>query len=414
VQIWLYPPPLKRPAAAPHLRDAEIIRDTYRKVVWRRAGWHQRLGLWFAVPTWPLWALLEALRYTLKLGARVRRETGKSGLTQFREQMTLARRHLIPPIAYYMFELYLNAHRARADEYLLRAETKGGAFFLLRPQKYERGRRRPFRDKAGFAAECAAAGLRAAPVLARFSKGKVKASDPLALPPGDLFVKPAAGKGGRGAERWRFENGRWSRGAAAFDEAGLIAHLADRSRGGALLLQPRLRNHPDFAGINLGALSTFRVVTALDEQEQPELIGAVLRMPSRADSAVDNFHAGGIAAPVDAATGRLGPASDMGLKPTTRWHDVHPVTGGRITGRIVPYWPEVIALVREAHAKLGDRVVIGWDVAVLEDGPVIVEANGLPDQDILQRIHKAPLGTARLGQLLAHHLSHGTKWRKPL
>jgi hypothetical protein len=104
----------------------------------------------------------------------------------------------------------------------------------------------------------------------------------------------------------------------------------------------------------------------------------------------------------------------MGLKPTTRWHDVHPVTGGRITGRIVPYWPEVIALVREAHAKLGDRVVIGWDVAVLEDGPVIVEANGLPDQDILQRIHKAPLGTARLGQLLAHHLSHGTKWRKPL
>jgi hypothetical protein len=231
--------------------------------------------------------------------------------------------------------------------------------------------------------------------------------------PGDLFVKAATGFGGRGAECWRYENAHWRHGGVSLDEAGLMAHLADRSRRGALLLQPRLVNHPDFADINLGTLSTFRVVTALDEQERPELIGAVLRMPSRADSAVDNFHAGGIAAPVDPATGRLGAASDMGLKPSTRWHDVHPVTGGRIAGRIVPYWPEVMELVAQAHAKLGERVVIGWDVAVLADGPAIVEANGLPDQDILQRIHKAPLGAARLGQLLAHHLTHGTKWRKP-
>ena len=413
MQIWLYPPPLKRRAAVPDLPYVDVIRDNYRKVVWRRAEWHQRLGLWFAVPTWPLWALLQALRFSLKLGARVQRETGKSRLQQFREQIDLARGHLIPPVAYYMFELYLDAHCRRADEYLLRAETKGGAFFLLRPQKFEKGRRRPFRNKAGFAAECAAVGLRAAPVIARFAKGKVKRRETAALPPSDLFVKPAAGKGGRGAERWRFENALWRHGAAAFDEAGLMAHLAERSRRGALLLQPKLTNHPELAEINLGTLSTFRVVTALDEQEQPELIGAVLRKPSRADSAVDNFHAGGLAAPVDAATGRLGAASDMGLKPSTRWHDVHPVTGGQIAGRTVPHWQEVIALVTEAHAKLGERVVIGWDVAVLADGPVIVEANGLPDQDILQRIHKTPLGTARLGQLLAHHLTHGTKWRRP-
>jgi hypothetical protein len=414
LQIWFYPPPLKRRApVGPELPYVEVIRENYRKVVWRRAEWPQRIGLWFAVPTWPVWALLEALRFSLKLGERVRLETGKGHLKQFREQIALAWRHLIPPSAYYMFELYLDAHRRRADEYLLRAETKGGAFFLLRPKDFDPARRRPFRDKASFAAECIAAGLPAAPVLARFEKGKVKARSVDALPAIDLFVKLVEGKGGRGAEAWRHENGRWHHGRLSLDEAGLMTHLADHSHVGALLLQPRLVNHPDFADINLGTLSTFRVVTALDEQEQPELIGAVLRMPSRADSAVDNFHAGGIAAPVDPATGRLGAASDMGLKPTTHWHEAHPLTGGRIAGRIVPYWPEVTALVTEAHAKLGERVVIGWDVAVLEDGPAIVEANGLPDQDILQRIHKAPLGQARLGQLLAHHLTHGTKWRKP-
>jgi hypothetical protein len=312
-----------------------------------------------------------------------------------------------------MFELYLDAHRLRADEYLLRAETKGGAFFLLRPRDFDPNRRNPFRDKVSFTAECLAAGLRAAPVLARFEKGKAKERAAESLPPIDLFVKWVEGKGGRGAECWRYRDGRWHRGRLSLDEAGLFKLLADHSHVGALLLQPRMINHPDLADINLGTLCTFRVVTALDEQERPELIGAVLRMPSRADSAVDNFHAGGIAAPVDVTTGRLGAASDMGLKPNTRWHAVHPVTGGPIEGRIVPYWPAVMALVEEAHAKLGERVVIGWDVAVLADGPAIVEANGLPDQDILQRIHKVPLGAARLGQLLAHHLTHGTRWRRP-
>jgi hypothetical protein len=414
VQIWFYPPPLKRRApAGPDLAYVPVIRDNYRRVVWHRAGWYQRLALWLALPTWPLWSSVEALRFSLQLGRRVRGETGKSGFQQFGEQIALAWRHLIPPAAYYMFELYLDAHRQRADEYLLRAETKGGAFFLLRPRDFDPARRRPFRDKATFAAECAAAGLRAAPVLARFEKGVLKARSVDVLPPTDLFVKLTEGKGGRGAECWHHENGRWRHGRWSLDEAGLMAHLAEHSRVGGLVLQPRLVNHPDLADVNLGALSTLRMVTALDEQEQPELIGAVLRMPSRADSPVDNFHAGGIAAPVDVATGRLGSASDMGLKATTRWHDVHPVTGGRIHGRAVPYWPEAQTLVVEAHARLGERVVIGWDVAILADGPMIVEANGLPDQDILQRIHKAPSGEARLGQLLAHHLTHGTRWRKP-
>ena len=415
MQIWFYPPPLKRqPSAGLALPHVSVIRDSYLRLVWRRAEWQQRLALYLAVPTWPIWAVVQALRMTARLGPRVRAEVGKSLLQQFIEQIGLAWRALIPPTNYYMFELYLDAHRVRASEYLLRAETKGGVFFLLRPQQYTPGRRRPFRDKAVFAAECAAAGLRAAPVLARFEQGKaIKGDDTAALPAIDLFVKPTEGKGGRGAERWCHENGRWRHGGAAFDEATLLAHLAERSRHGGLLLQPRLVNHPDFDTINLGALSTLRVVTALNEQEQPELIGAVLRMPGRANSPVDNFHAGGIAAPVEPETGRLGQASDMGLKPSTRWHSVHPVTGGRIEGRIVPFWPEVKALVAAAHAKLGERVVIGWDVAVLADGPIIVEANGLPDQDILERIHKAPLGEARLGQLLAYHLTHGTKWRKP-
>src|SRR5215813_5122270 len=114
VQIWFYPPPLKRHrTAAPELAYVAIIRENYRRVVWQRAEWHQRLALWLALPTWPLWASLEALRFSLMLGPRVRGETGKSRLRQFNEQIALAWRNLIPPAAYYTFELYLDAHRQR-------------------------------------------------------------------------------------------------------------------------------------------------------------------------------------------------------------------------------------------------------------------------------------------------------------
>ena len=84
LQIWFYPPPLKRRApAGPDLHYVSVIRDNYRRAVWRRADWYQRLVLWLALPTWPIWSVLEALRFSLRLGSRVQGETGKGRAQQF-------------------------------------------------------------------------------------------------------------------------------------------------------------------------------------------------------------------------------------------------------------------------------------------------------------------------------------------
>ena len=40
----------------------------------------------------------------------------------------------------------------------------------------------------------------------------------------------------------------------------------------------------------------------------------------------------------------------------------------------------------------------------MEAGPELVEGNGAPDLDIIQRTHREPIGNARLGELLAFHL----------
>jgi hypothetical protein len=58
----------------------------------------------------------------------------------------------------------------------------------------------------------------------------------------------------------------------------------------------------------------------------------------------------------------------------------------------------------EAHRHFSDRVVIGWDIAILEDGPIFIEGNGNPDLDILQRYMRIGLREHRLAELLAFHL----------
>ena len=128
-------------------------------------------------------------------------------------------------------------------------------------------------------------------------------------------------------------------------------------------------------------------------------------MPSNAASAVDNFHAGGVASAVNIRTGELGPATDLGTE-RSRWHERHPFTDGQIAGRRLPMWKDTIDLVERAHQAFNDYALIGWDVALLDDGPTLIEGNRGPDVDIHQRTGRGPIGDGRFGALLAYNLQH--------
>jgi len=179
------------------------------------------------------------------------------------------------------------------------------------------------------------------------------------------------------------------------------------------LVQERARNHPAIADLSNGALNTVRMITCLDEQEQPEIIGAVLRMAVGRNVTVDNVHAGGIAAPIDLRQGRLRRATYMGIDSSHPWIDRHPDTGATITGRHLPNWQELCELVTRAHSAFNDWAVIGWDVAIMADGPRLVEGNSGPDIDLIQRPLRTAFGETRLGELLALHLRRSEQaWRR--
>jgi hypothetical protein len=227
------------------------------------------------------------------------------------------------------------------------------------------------------------------------------------LPDCDLFVKPAGGRGGRGAERWDLVRPDIFSGPSG-EKLGtneLVSRLNDPAKQRPLLVQRRLSAHTEVADLTAGALPTVRVSTCLDERSEPEVVGAVFRMAIGSNRTVDNLHAGGIAAGVDIEKGTLSAASNLGMDARLGWLDKHPDTGAEIVGCKLPQWQEIKALAIQAHRAFDDRVIVGWDIGVTDQGPLVVEGNSSPDLDIVQRFGQ-PACTTRLGELLAWHLRH--------
>jgi hypothetical protein len=390
---------------------AEIVHRSYTEAVWgERKSRGARLLLGAALLfVWPA-VNLGMIGWTTWLnGGAIRGRTGKGIIRQFVEQWALAFGHSIIPPYYYVFDLHDPAKRRQAGQYLQRFETKGGLYRLFKRRMRAKS---ALQDKVAFAKLCQAQGVATAPVILELANGKPVGGKPVGgqggavtLPPVDLFVKPSEGRGGQGAERWDHDGARggWVRDGRFLDAAGLLQHFAALSQGERYLVQPRLVNHADVRDLSNGALSTIRLLTCMNEAGGYEATNAVFRMAVGGNSLVDNFHAGGIAAAVDMASGVLGPATDLGMRAERGWCDRHPNSDAAITGQRLPHWPETLAMACRAHAAFPDRIMIGWDIAVLDEGPQIIEANGSPDLDIHQRCEGRPIGNARFGELLAFH-----------
>jgi len=357
------------------------------------AEWFELLGV---LALWPLAILIAAAWFTWLNGAVIRSRHGKSVAAQLKEQVQLYFSNGILPPWYYIFSLHEDGQR-RAPTFIQRFETKPCYFRLLKRRKGT-----PLNDKQRFAHFCSKHGIRCVETLMQLD-GKHPDRQ---LPECNIFVKPIAGRGGRGAERWdriKPSTFRCPSGEQLTSER-LLDALVDRSRRQPLIVQPRLRPHPGLRALTDGALPTLRVLTCLDADRRPVVIAATMRTAIGENRTVDNLHAGGIAALVDLETGTLSRASNLGSDAHLGWLSSHPDNGATIEGLVVPCWGQVKRAAVAAHQEFNDRVVIGWDIAVLDDGPIFVEGNGNPDLDILQRFMRVGLREHRFAGLLAHHL----------
>jgi hypothetical protein len=179
-------------------------------------------------------------------------------------------------------------------------------------------------------------------------------------PSGKLVLKSHDGQCGWGVEVVE---------TASFDAASLVNHL---EKTGNDLVEEYVVQHPAIMALSPSGLNTVRIFTQLNDRDEVELLGCRLRIS--VNSVVDNMAAGNLAAPIDEETGVVnGPGvySDI----TKEEKAVHPVTGVSIEGFQVPFWEETLDLVRQAAKSIPECRSVGWDVAVTEQGPELIEGN---------------------------------------
>ena len=133
-----------------------------------------------------------------------------------------------------------------------------------------------------------------------------------------------------------------------------------------------IRQHDKLNNLSPSGLNTVRIITQLTNKGDVEILGARLRISI--NSSVDNLAAGNMAAPVNMETGiveGMGVFSDITKKPLSE----HPITKVQIVGFQIPFWTESVQMVTEAALLHKENRSIGWDVAITNNGPDLLEGN---------------------------------------
>jgi hypothetical protein len=324
----------------------------------------------------PVVAFRDAVTGTRTYGAYVARVAGVTPVQQFLHQWAIGARYGHDWDVYYRYRLY-RLRDVRSAGLFLSLEAN----VALREHLYATLGIDATRlsDKRRFYRTCMARKLPVAQTVADFENGELRWWEGTgeALPPCDLFSKEACNMKGRGAARWR-----WRGDGHYLDEEGasvggheLLARLQALSLRSPYVLQVRLANHPDIGRIAPETLCTVRVVTYCPRPgAAPRHLASTFRMAG-GPFPVDSFSQGGLASPVDEATGTLGPAVYKDLHQTAVDHVTHPAFGTSIEGSRLPMWNEVIELALAAHRAFPDFPSVGWDIGITPDGPVLVEGN---------------------------------------
>jgi hypothetical protein len=149
------------------------------------------------------------------------------------------------------------------------------------------------------------------------------------------------------------------------------------------LFQSLLRPHPQMERLCGPIVGTLRIVTLVG-QNGPEPLYAVLKMPGPG-AMVDGWASGrnGMAL-VDLATGTL-IRGQMATNPAGTDQDTNPITGMRLPGAALPDWDRAVEIAKDAHALLTDTGMVGVDVILSDQGPVINELNSNPLASLYQR-----------------------------
>lgn len=155
--------------------------------------------------------------------------------------------------------------------------------------------------------------------------------------------------------------------------------------GWKYLFQTLMRPHSSLVPLVGEGISTVRMFVLVD-QEGCHLLRASWKIPGESNGADNFWRAGNVLAGIDVETGRIVRTlfrnEDGGIDPISK----HPTTNADFENLVFPEWDSMRDVVLRAAPNLPGSYFQGWDVALTDRGPVLVELEGAGGDPIMEQL----------------------------
>ncbi|MDN3667144.1 sugar-transfer associated ATP-grasp domain-containing protein [Algibacter miyuki] len=180
-----------------------------------------------------------------------------------------------------------------------------------------------------------------------------------------LFLKPILGQGGDGCILLKKE---YLETQIATNYNALITH--------SYIHQVYIEQHDAINRIYNKSVNTIRIDTYIDKHDTVQILGAFMRFGA-GGNATDNVHNGGFYVSVNLNSGQLQGVGRQDIVKGGKEVTHHPDSNIKLDGFQIPYYKAAFELVKNATTGLPNRIV-GWDIAITNNGPILVEGNTNP------------------------------------
>lgn len=142
-----------------------------------------------------------------------------------------------------------------------------------------------------------------------------------------------------------------------------------------LIVESLIKQTRQFCSFNQTSVNTVRFMTTLYPNGDAKIIATFMKI-GRNGAYVDNAGAGGnIDANVDIETGEINKVITFNGFRNTQDIECHPDTGMKLNGIIIENWEDIKAKVISYQKAFPFVKAAGWDIAITDEGPIVIEVN---------------------------------------
>ncbi len=186
-----------------------------------------------------------------------------------------------------------------------------------------------------------------------------------------VFVKRSEGTSG-GSSVYKFSLNH------LHSQKNIISNLFNETKRNCFIIEEAIIQHDEMMRLNPCCVNTVRIITFMDKNSNIEIISAFQRFGVK-ETHVDNVSSGGGMIGINLSSGRLNSTGYTDISHgKAQTFTKHPNTNVVFENFKIPYFKSAKELVLKAARYIPQLRLIGWDVAIGKDGPLLIEGNQRP------------------------------------